>query len=409
MRIAVFAPDIPYPPISGGRADIWRRILALRALGHQVMLVNLYEPAGRLAPLAQDLAAVDGVVTARFSFPMRRSRWRTLQQLAMAWHTPWHVANRVPDADEQPRLCAQLDAFAPDVLWLDGPWFGREVLAQLARRPSRLAYRSHNIEHRYLRGQAAAALRLRDRLAWRMACWGVARFERLLMNRADAVFDISVDDLAFWRNQGVQRLHWLPPLPELAVSAPPQQVVAGELVFVGNLGTPNNVRGVQFLLCEVLPLVRAQRPHTAVAIVGSNPTPAVKDWVAQSVGVTLHANVAAPMQHLFGARVLVNPVMTGSGVQVKMLDMLMTDCPIVTTTQGTRGLPPDMAALLHVADTAQAFADAVCHALAQGTVDTAARALARRQFGVEGVRLALLQLAGPAAANPAAMSAGVAP
>jgi glycosyltransferase involved in cell wall biosynthesis len=398
MRIAVFSPDIPYPPNRGGRADIWRRILALRLLGHQVMLVNLQEPEGPRAPTAADLVAVDAVVTARFSFAMRRSLWRTLKQMAMAWYTPWHAATRVPNADEQRRLWAQLDAFAPDVLWLDGPWFGRVVLAQLARRPSRLAYRSHNVEHHYLKRQAAVAVRARDRLAWHLACWGLRRFERMLLGRADAVFDISMDDLTYWRGQGVQRLHWLPPLPELAVTPAPQQVVAGEVVFVGNLGTPNNVRGVQFLLCEVLPLLRAQQPQTSMAIVGSNPTPEVTAWVAQATGVVLHANVAAPMQHLLGAKVLVNPVMTGSGVQVKMLDMLMTDRPIVTTTQGIRGLPAEVAGLLQVADAPQAFADAVRRALESGAVDLAARALVRRHFTVDGVSAALAQLVGPPAA-----------
>lgn len=394
LRIAVFAPDMPYPPNRGGRADVWRRILALRALGHQVMLVCLHESAGPLAPSVADLAAVDAVVAQRFMFPMRRGPWRTLRQLALAWHTPWHAATRVPTSAERLQLWAQLDDFAPDLLWLDGPWFGRVVLARQAVRRLPLAYRSHNVEHQYLQRQAAAAVRLRDRLAWRMACWGLRRFERLLMDRADAVFDISVDDLAFWRAQGVQRQYWLPPLPELAVSAAPGQVVPGEVVFVGNLATPNNVRGVQFLLCEVLPKLQAQVPGVAISIVGSRPTADVRAWVA-AAGVTLLADVAEPMQHMLGARVLVNPVLTGSGVQLKMLDMLMTDRPIVTTTQGTRGLPPEVAAQLQVADAPQDFADAVCRALALDTVDAAARTRVRRQFTVHGLQQALQAMQSP--------------
>lgn len=367
----------------------------MRALGHEVMLVCLHEPVGPTAPSAADLAAVDAVVARRFMFPIRRSPWRTLRQLAMAWHTPWHAATRVPSRAEQQQLWVLLDAFAPDLLWLDGPWFGRVVLVRQAVRSLPLAYRSHNIEHQYLRRQAAVAVQLRDRLAWRMACWGLRHFERLLMDSADAVFDISVDDLAFWRAQGVQRQHWLPPLPELAVAAAPEQVVPGEVVFVGNLATPNNVRGVQFLLCEVLPKLRALQPGVSVSIVGSRPTADVRAWVA-AAGATLHADVAEPMQHMLGARVLVNPVLTGSGVQLKTLDMLMTDRPIVTTTQGTRGLPEDVTAQLQVADAPQEFANAVCRALALNTVDTQARSRARRWFTVDGVQQALQTMQLPA-------------
>jgi glycosyltransferase involved in cell wall biosynthesis len=404
MNLCVFSPDLPYPPNRGGRADVWRRILGLRALGHQVMLVCLVEPAGHpLAPSAAELAAVDAVVAARFSFPMRRNPWRMLRQVALAWHTPWHAATRVPLHAEQQRLQAMLDDFAPDVLWLDGPWFGRLVLDVLACGcKARLAYRSHNIEHEYLWRQAAVALRLRDRLAWRMACWGLARFERKLMDRADVVFDISMDDLSFWQARGVQHLHWLPPLPELAVAdglsnpaAGAAPAVPGEVVFVGNLSTPNNVRGVQFLLCDVLPLLRARRPGTSVSVVGSRPGADVRAWAARA-GAVLHADVAQPMQHMLGAAVLVNPVMTGGGVQVKILDMLMTDRPIVTTTQGTRGLPVEVTALLRVADTAAEFAEAVCAALdqaqAQASADVAERARVRQQFSVAALGAALQRL-----------------
>lgn len=394
MRIAVFAPDTPYPPNRGGRADIWRRILAFRALGHQVMLVHLHEPAGPQAPSEADLAVIDAVVAGRFTFPMRRGRWRTVRQLALAWHTPWHCATRQPLQREMVALTQQVNDFAPDLLWLDGPWFGRVVLDLLRSRPCRLAYRSHNVEHRYLWQQASAAVALRDRLAWHMACVGLARFERQLMDRADRVFDISMDDMRFWQDRGVQRLHWLPPLPESAVADACDSVVPGEIVFVGNLTTPNNVRGVEFLLHEVLPRVHAKRPNARCAIVGSRPSLDVHRWVAGADAVELRADVEAPMAHLLGASVLVNPVMTGSGVQLKMLDMLMTDRPIVTTTQGTRGLPGELASLVFVADDADSFAQAVCLALEGAAIDLPMRRTARRQFGLEGVAGALRALCG---------------
>lgn len=394
MRIAVFSSDIPYPANRGGRADVWRRILAFRRLGHEVMLVNLFEPTGAMAPTAEHLNAVDDVVSARFSFPIKRGAWRTLMQLATAWHTPWHAATRMPTPAEQAELLRRARTFRPDLLWLEGPWFGRLVLDLARALDCEFAYRSHNIEHQYLWRQASVAMRLRDRLAWRLACIGVRAFERQLMNHAAAVFDISTDDMHFWQQQGVQRLHWLPPLPELAIEGRPQKVVAGDIVFVGNLGTPNNVRGVEFLLKQVLPLVRQRHPHVRCAIVGSNPTQHVRSWVEQSQGVDLYANVAQPMQHLFGARVLVNPVMTGSGVQLKMLDMLMTDAPIVTCPQGTRGLPDSIAGLVAVATTPREFSTAVCSALAgSAPCDLQARRHARRMFSADAVDTALVQVA----------------
>jgi hypothetical protein len=389
LKIVVFAPDMPYPPHRGGRADIWRRILAFRQLGHEVMLVSLCEVSGPETPIQADLEYVDTVVNQRFSFPIKRGLFITLRQLANSRHVPWHAATRVPNADEMRVLETKLSGFQPDFMWVDGPWFG--VLGNLFFKRLGLPYlyRSHNIEYRYLKGQARAAVKLRDGLAWSLVCIGLKRFETKTMQQAIAAFDISVDDLKYWEGVGMTHMHWLPPLPELAFKERPVHSIPGDIVFLGNLGTPNNVRGVEWLVTEVLPRVQACLPDVRCRIVGSNPTPFVSRLLAEAVGVELCANVPDPTPYLFGARVLVNPVMTGSGVQVKMLDMLMTDAPIVTASQGTRGLPPEFRGLFRVADDADAFAQAVYEELNASTVNLAARAAAREVFSVAAVGRAL--------------------
>jgi polysaccharide biosynthesis protein PslH len=212
MRIVVFAPSLPYPPNRGGKADIWRRILAFRQLGHEVMLVCMLETKGREASTPADLVHVDAVVNSRFSFPIKRSRLATLKQLACSFFVPWHAATRVPNKAQLAALNPALDEFKPDFLWLDGPWFGVLGCAASARFGIPILYRSHNIEHRYILGQAAAAVKVRDQIAWTLACVGLKRFEARTMRRAVAAFDISVDDLQFWEASGMQHMHWLPPL-----------------------------------------------------------------------------------------------------------------------------------------------------------------------------------------------------
>lgn len=389
MKIAVFSPDVPYPPNSGGKADIWRRILAFRHLGHEVMLINLHEPSGPDAPSPLSLSHVDSVVKCRYSFPIKRGPMITMRQLLNCWKVPWHAANRVPDAAEMQELSSTISKFHPDVLWLDGPWFGvaGSVLAKQLNVP--MLYRSHNIEHQYLMSQARAAVSFRDRVAWTLVCVGLKRFEIDVMRQCIAVFDISVDDLKYWEEAGLKHLHWLPPLPELAFMASPVDAIPGDVVFLGNLGTPNNVRGVEWLVTEVWPRVRAKLPDTRCRIVGSHPTPVVSRLLANAVGIELSANVPDPTPYLFGAKVLVNPVSTGSGVQVKMLDMLMTDAPIVTSSQGARGLPHEIRQLFRIADDPDRFAQAIVEELTSPKVDVTARATAREMFSVPAIGHAL--------------------
>lgn len=385
QRFVVLAPDIPWPANRGGRADVWRRILALRSQGAAVFLVNLFEAQGPLAPSAADLDHVRLHVDGYDCFPMRRNHLLTLKRLANAHTVPWHAATRVPTAEERTRLQERLKAFAPTAVWLEGPWFGELAKGLCGELNIPLAYRSHNVEFRYLRGQAGAAARLRDRIAWRLACVGLERYELGLMQRAQAVFDISIDDLAYWRTRGIEGARWLPPLPEMALVPCTDPAIAGDIVFSGNLRTPNNLQGLQWLIDAVMPLVWREAPDARLRVVGSGPSAEWRQRLAALHNVDASYDVPSVHPYVLGARALANPVFVGSGVQLKTLDMLSTDTPIVTRSQGLRGLPAELKSLLRVADEPESFAAALLAARSASDPWDAQRAIFRKQFGAEGI------------------------
>ncbi len=384
LRLVVVAQEFPYPPIHGGRADVWRRLQAFKALGAKVALVCWYE-AGKTDPTDAELQAVHAVVDELVLFPKHGGAMNVALRLGrIALGTPSHAAARVPPGALSGAALTQLKAFNPQAVLLDSPYggvFARRI-CELFHLP--LFYRSHNIEHQYFLGQARAAVRLRDKLAWHLACLHLYRFERGLQFQAKVCFDISADDLLFWKTQGVNTGYWLPPLPAAALENISAQTanaqVARELAFLGNLHTPNNVRGLQWLVDQVMPLVWRQRPQTGLTIAGSRPNDTVRQLAAAHERVQLVENVADVPLFLAESRVLVNPVLSGSGVNVKTLDMLMTDRPIVCTPQGVAGLPNEIRALCAVSREAPDFARAVIENLEQPVIDVGQRQTQRSQF-----------------------------
>lgn len=389
MKIVVCVTAFPYPPRGGGYADAWRRIEAFVRLGHQVMMVNPYDPDGRRVPTAEELAYTETVLWGRYSFSIKRNPRRTIAQLLNMRRLPWFAATRVPEPDEQAELDRIVRDFGPDLIWLDGPWLGEVGLRLHRKFGAPIAYRSHNVEHVYLKVQAAAAVSRRNQIAWRLACVGVKQYQLRVMAEASAVFDISLSDLEYWRGQGVINGHWLPPLPELALAAPSEERVVTDILFVGGLRTPNNVQGVRWLVHRVLPILQQHRPDVVVGVVGSYPDPDLVAELAAERSVRTFYDVPDVTPYQFGARVLVNPVAVGSGIQLKMIDMLMTDAPIVTRSQGTSGFPASCIDQFEVADSESDFAAALLRCLDEPGVDPVARAEVRSQFDVNAVRAAL--------------------
>jgi len=187
---------------------------------------------------------------------------------------------------------------------------------------------------------------------------------------------------------GVSNISCLPPLPEAAIR--PSRVAGStrsrDVVFVGNLTTPNNIRGVEFLIREVMPLVWQQLPDVRLTIAGSSPTEPTRRLVANDGRVELLEDVPDAVELIASARVLVNPVQTGSGVMVKVLDMLMTDAPVVSSPQGACGLPAAVRQQLRIADGKADFAAAVVDCLQKPGINAVARESAREYFSLQSIR-----------------------
>jgi glycosyltransferase involved in cell wall biosynthesis len=332
------------------------------------------------------------VVNDVFVYPTRRGAIESITRLALLGVYPSHVAARRLGPKQRAEVDNALAAFEPDLIWSEGCYPALEAARAARAAGLNWVYRSHNIEHLYMPRQALAARRLRDRLAWRLACIGLKPFEEKMIRQAGWVFDVSHDDMAFWQARGVSHISWLAPLAEAmlqTIEDKPPAVHANQLdvLFLGNLMSPNNVRGVEWLVEDIRPLVLKARPDTQFTIAGSNPSAHVVA-VCRAANVKLIANPPDAIALYRAARVLVNPVRTGSGTHVKAIEMLMMQAPIVTATQGTCGLPAEIKQLFRVADSAADFAHEIVTALAADAASSP-RQLARHQFGLGGLEEAL--------------------
>jgi hypothetical protein len=390
LRMLVVAQEFPYPPNHGGRADVWRRLCALKELGCRVALVCWYNDDESRRPKAESIEAVAATVDRLELFAVRRGLVADLRRVArVVVGVPSHVASRILGSDDMRRVEDLVRSFSPQAVFLDSPYGGRAALEVARRFQLPLFYRSHNIEHRYFRGQARAAASLRDRFAWSVACRGLERFERSVLKAARHFFDISADDLEFWKNQGFASGSWLPPLTERrdrgSLESRDGSRRIADCGFLGNLNAPNNVQGLRWLITTVMPLVWRARPGFTLAIGGSAPLPEIVELVASDTRITLYQDVENAQDFLESVAVLVNPVLTGSGVNVKTLDMLATDRPIVSTMQGVAGLPPSLKRLCGVGQTATEVSLLLVQALDCPVVDLPARVAARRLFSKDTV------------------------
>lgn len=159
-------------------------------------------------------------------------------------------------------------------------------------------------------------------------------------------------------------------LDEVKVVQPSDDAVG---IFLGS-DNPINTTALQWFTGQVMPLIRARAPSFRLKVVGS-----VCKGIADADGVDKLGFVDDLADAFSQARVNVNPIRMGTGVNIKLLDAMMYGMPCVSTTTGARGLEMYGGNGLAIVgdDDAQGFAEAVIRCLIDPEVRDGAAAAAR--------------------------------
>lgn len=390
MKITLVCHVMPYPPTHGGRVDQWRRIKALSALGIELQLITWVSDT----PKQEEIAEIEKYVKKLNIIPFKSTPSAVIRRLLDLFRYPLEVTSRIVRGKEFTSLLSDVRVFNPDVIFLDGI-HGGLVAAQLSdclKVPT--ITRSHNIEHLYYRRLVASATGL-NKVKRYLSLSNLESYEKKLLKNSAFFYDISADDLKFWQRQGYTNGRYLPPIVEFPEddslenhSQEKSANTAYDIVFLGNLNSENNVAGIAWFLTQVVPDIRSVLPNITVLVAGSSPVKRVRQLCEEQKGVYLTINPLSAVDVYKSGRVLINPVLTGSGVSIKSIEMMVAGRPIVSTPQGIAGLPEEVRQYFKIAEDAPSFATEIIRCLSTTEKASIERELLELLFGykvIEGV------------------------
>ena len=130
------------------------------------------------------------------------------------------------------------------------------------------------------------------------------------------------------------------------------------MLFLGSFRHDPNRVAVDWFVREVMPLILARRPDARLAIAGSDPPPAhaYADAAGRLEMLGYVDDVRVPLARY---AVFVCPILSGSGVRVKLLEAFAAGIPVVSTTMGAEGLAAKDGECCALADAPADFAERV--------------------------------------------------
>ena len=224
----------------------------------------------------------------------------------------------------------------------------------------------------------------------------IEKTERLIWRRADVVLYPSPEE-ATAAAPGSARAAAIIPYAYDEFGDRPRPANNHEILFVAGFAHPPNVDAAGWLAREIMPLIRERIPDATLALVGANPSPAVRalagDWIEVAGRVSedeLRARYAR-------ARIAMVPLRIGAGVKSKVVEALREGLPLVTTSVGAQGLP-GLEQAVNIADDPSGLADAAVKLILDDAAwrEASARQIqyARKHFSRDAFRRSFFEAIG---------------
>ena len=337
MKILWATPQHPDPTAGGGGAHEYELLRSI-ADQHEIRVVTSagYLYGGRSA--LPDLGITYEVVQSRIR-PYPRNKFEVAWAMVRARPTLvlWTMRDRWHDLRVAVERASQ--SFQPDLLHVSLGELA-PVLAS-SRGPSSLLLFDSYTRHVERRLQLEPLPR--RRLQLRVERHRAAAWERHWYSKASAVASVSsVDAARFGQLLGRPVSVIENPIADQFFAEPTVPRSRDTVVFVGSLVYPPNTDAITWIVDEIWPAIRAERPDAKLVVVGRGDgdavtVPRVRGQV-EAVGGQFAVDVPDIRPYYWEAAVVLAPIRLGAGLRNKVIHALACRAPVVATPAALEGI-----------------------------------------------------------------------
>jgi polysaccharide biosynthesis protein PslH len=388
-QILVLSTDLLFPTTHGGRVAMLGQCRALRDAGFALSLVVFHRDKIDPRERARHLEISPNAV-----FIKRPGFLRALLRHPLL---PYQAGSRTLSRDLLERVAPHAKSAVAIMAHQEWTLAAAAQVRRIHAVPVILC--SQNDEFEFLRSLVREGRGVRKGY-FRLELARLKVAMRGLLRAASVVTILSDNDRAVYTSRK-KRTVLVPPVltgggEGVRHPSPPR---GAKIVFVGALDLSHSVSGLLWFIREVLPIIRASRADVVVHVAGRRANQALLSELKSTQNLVFHGEIADSGPIYRDARVFINPIFGGSGVNMKMGPPSELGIPIVTTTVGLRGLDKLAPGTL-VGDDVTTFAEA-CLALITDDAEWSRRSSLLQQgiedFSIAAVGAELRQLVTQAA------------
>ena len=354
MNVLQLCNKPPYPPVDGGTMAMNSITQGLLQAGCEVRVLTVESdkhPLRREQLPADYVAqtAIEGVYVDLAVRPLSAA-------VAMLCGESYHVKRYRSEAFAA-KLRQVLQADRYDVVHVESIFLTPYL--PLIRRYSdaKVILRAHNVEHLIWRRVAESTRHGLRRWYLKHLSLTLRAYELEHIGAYDGVVCITRNDADYFRANGCRRPIVDIPFGVEIEELPNVEAEPASLFHIGAMDWMPNRESIQWMLDEVWPVVHREVPQARLYLAGRKMP---ERWMRADIeGVNVAGEVPDAMHFIASKQINVVPLLSGSGIRVKIIEAMSVGKAVVTTTVGAQGIDYTDGENLLIANTPQEFAQQI--------------------------------------------------
>jgi len=356
MRILQIANKVPFPPKDGGSIATFSMSRGFTDLDHEVtvlaMSTSKHPVQGSDIPqeIRNEIRFLLVDVDTRLC-PVRAARNLFLSKM------PYN-AERFVDKNFGDKLAGLLMEEEFDVIQLEGLYLAPYVPLIRELSEAAIAMRAHNIEHEIWNRTVKQRSGFK-KLYTRIIAGRVRKMELENLNTFDAMVPITERDAVIFRDLGCRLpMHVAPTGINMSTfrkyNAKPE---FPSLFHIGALDWAPNQEGLEWFLKKCWRGLNRKYPELKFYIAGRNAPESIKK--IKEPGVVFLGEVEDAYEFMESKAIMIVPLLSGSGMRIKIIEGMALGKSIVSTSIGAEGIAVTHDENIIIADDPQNFSSGI--------------------------------------------------
>jgi polysaccharide biosynthesis protein PslH len=357
MRILQICNKPPYPPQDGGSIGMNNVTQGLIEAGHKVKIISVNPPKHHvnLKELPSEYVRNTDIELVYIDTEIKPVN----ALLNLFTRNSYHI-ERFISSDFNEKLTDILRNGTFDIIQIESIFLMGYLKTLRKHSTSKVVLRAPNIEFRIWERMTSQAKNPLKKIYLAMLTRRLRKWELEQINRADAVYTVTSNDMDFFKENGcIKPITYIPTGIDMTkkVDLDFSHVEFPSLFHIGALDWLPNQEAIQWFLKNVWNKVHTNFPDLKLFLAGRN-TP---QWIfnLNMPNVEVLGEVKDAGEFIASKSVMLVPLMSGSGMRVKIIEGMMLGKTIITTTIGIEGIIHKNNENVLIANTPEEFYDSI--------------------------------------------------